>query len=257
LEILNSDESPVAPQGQSQELVVALFDVLGFEDRLGRFPLEQIYAQYRELISIASSKSSHPFLDAWPTGDGTSAPFLGFVEIEQDYFSDTILIWTRFSPRTFSPFLHVCCNFMCEALQAKLPLRGAISIGNAIMDKSTRTYIGPPLVEAARAEKAQQWIGLCFGHSFTTRKDVPFRADLARPYDKHLKPGSTEVAAKLVVDWPRIWRGENRASARSIVEHLSLGGKVPEYYKCTMEFVVHSDANPEWWKSYQQDSPNG
>lgn len=235
----------------AQELVVALFDVLGFEDRLRRFSLEEIHGQYKELISIASTKGSHAFLDARPVGDGTSVPFLGFVEIEQDYFSDTILLWTRFSPATFSPFLHVCCSFMCEALRAELPLRGAISLGSAIMDKSARTYIGPPLVEAARAEKAQHWIGLTFGRSFTTRKDVPFRADLARPYNKHLKPGFTDVAAELVVDWPRTWRKEDKTSAVPILERLSLRGKVPEYYRCTIEFVRHSDASPEWWKSYQ------
>jgi hypothetical protein len=169
LEILSNCAEPVSSLGLAQELVVALFDVLGFEDRLGRFSLEEIYGQYRELISIASTKGSHAFFDARPVGDGKSVPFFGYVEIEQDYFSDTILLWTRFKPGTFNPFLHVCAHLMCEALQAELPLRGAISLGNAIMDKSTRTYIGPPLVEAARAEKAQQWIGLCFGRSFTTR----------------------------------------------------------------------------------------
>lgn len=251
MKILSNRASPVSPVGLAKELVVALFDVLGFEDRLGRFSLEEIHGQYKELISIASTKGSHAFYDARPVGDGTSVPFFGYVEIEQDYFSDTILLWTRFRPGTITPFLHICSHLMCETLKAELPLRGAISLGNAIMDKSTRTYIGPPLVEASRAEKAQQWIGLCFGHSFTTRNDVPFRADLARPYDKHLKHGFTDVAAELVVDWPRTWRNENKSNAVPVLERLSLSGKVPEYYRCTIEFVNHSDANPEWWKSYQ------
>lgn len=237
--------------GPAGELVVALFDVLGFEDRIGRFSLEEIHGQYKDLLSIASTKGSHAFFDTRPVGDGTSVPFFGYVDIEQDYFSDTILLWTRFSPATLSPFLHVCCSFMCEALQAELPLRGALTLGTAIMDKSARTYLGPPLVEAARAEKAQHWIGLSFGRSFTSRKDVPFRADLVRPYSKHRKPGYGDVVAELVVDWPRAWRKEHKTSAVSILERLSLRGRVPEYYRCTMDFVRHSDANPEWWKAYQ------
>jgi hypothetical protein len=233
------------------ELVVALFDVLGFGDLVKRFPLEEIHEKYKGLLSIVSSKGSHAFFDARPAGDGTWTPFLGFVDIEHDYFSDTILLWTRFIPATFTYFLHTCSRFMCEALQAELPLRGAITLGTAIMDKSARTYLGPPLDEAARAEKSQQWIGLSFGRSFTSRRDVPFRADLARPYDKHRKPGSADVVAELVVDWPRVWRETYKTSAVQILERLALCGKAPEYYRCTIEFVRHSDANPEWWKTYQ------
>jgi len=235
-----------------KELVIALFDVVGFEDRVRRFSLEEIHAQYRELLTIASSKGSHTFFDARPAGDGTEVPFFGFIEIEQDYFSDTILLWTKFSSATFNPFLHVCSAFVCEALHAKLPLRGAICLGSAIMDKSKREYLGPPLVEAARAEKAQQWIGLSFGRSFDNRGDIPFRADMVRPYSKHCKPGSSDFLVELVLDWPRTWRKEYNESAVAILQSLSLTSKVPDYYNCTIEFVRHSDSNTEWYKPYQE-----
>ncbi|HEX3558851.1 MAG TPA: hypothetical protein VHU19_06595 [Pyrinomonadaceae bacterium] len=179
----------------AQDLVVAIFDVLGFEDRIRRFSLEEVHGQYKELLAIATSKGSHAFFDARPAGGGTMVPFFGFIEIEQDYFSDTILLWTRFSPPTLGPFLHVCCSLMCEALRAGLPLRGALALGDAIMDKSARTYLGEPLVEAARLEKAQQWVGLSFGRSFTSRRGVPFNAELVRPYSKHRKPGSSDLVA--------------------------------------------------------------
>jgi len=242
----------MAPAGD--ELVVALFDVLGFEDRIGRFSLEEVHDQYKELLAIASSKGSHAFFDARPVGDGTMVPFFGSIEIGQDYFSDTILMWTRFSPATLKPFLHMCSSLMCETLHAELPLRGAVSIGHAIMDKSSRTYLGPPLVEAARAEKAQQWIGLCFGPSFSSRRDVPFSADLVRPYTKHRKAGYSGLPG-LVVDWPRAWRQEHGSSAVPLLERLSRRGKVPEYYRSTIEFVRHSDGNPEWWRTYENPSP--
>ncbi|MFZ2406176.1 MAG: hypothetical protein WAW41_13640 [Methylobacter sp.] len=233
------------------ELLVALFDVLGFEDRIGRFSFDEVHGQYKELLSIATNKGSHAFFDARPAGAGTMVPFFGFINIEQDYFSDTILLWSPFSPSTFRPFLHVCSSFMCETLHAELPIRGALALGTAIMDKSTRTYIGPPLVEAARAEKAQQWIGLSFGPSFASRRDVQFSADLVRPYTKHRKPGYGGLLPGLVVDWPRAWRKEYRGSAVPILERLSRSGRVPEYYRCTIEFVRHSDTNAEWWETYQ------
>lgn len=237
----------------ANELIVAFFDVLGFEDRIGRFSLDEIHDQYKDLLSIATSKGSHAFFDARPAGDGTMVPFFGYINIEQDYFSDTILVWSPLIPATLRPFLHVCSSFMCETLHAELPVRGGLALGNSIMDKSTRTYIGSPLVEAARVEKAQQWIGLSFGPSFSSRKDVPFSADLVRPYKKHRKPGYGDLLPGLVVDWPRAWRKEYKSSAIPILERLSRSGRVPDYYRCTIEFVRHSDANPEWWKTYQSE----
>ena len=235
------------------ELLVALFDVLGFEDRIGRLSLDEVHGQYKELLAIATSKGSHAFFDARPAGDGTMVPFFGFISIEHDYFSDTILLWSPFSPATLKPFLHVCSSFMCETLHAELPVRGAIALGSAIMDKSTRTYLGQPLVEAARAEKAQQWIGLGFGSSFASRRDVPFSADLVRPYTNHRKPGYGDLLPGLVVDWPRAWRKEYGRSALPLLERLAGRGRVPEYYRCTIEFVRHSDTSPEWWKAYQRE----
>lgn len=180
-------------------------------------------------------------------------PFFGFVNIEHDYFSDTIILWSPFTPATLKPFLHICSSFMCETLHAELPVRGAIALGSAIMDKATRTYLGQQLVEAARAEKAQQWIGLAFGASFASRRDVPFSADLVRPYTNHRKPGYSDLLPGLVVDWPRAWRKEYGCSAEPALERLARRGKVPEYYRCAIDFVRHSDTNPEWWKSYQPE----
>ena len=117
------------------ELVVVLLDVLGFEERIGRFSLEEVHGQYKDLLSIATNKGSHALLNARPVGDGTMVPFIGFINIEKDYFSDTILLWSPFSPAMLKPFLYVCCSFMYETLQAELPIRGAIALGSAIMKR--------------------------------------------------------------------------------------------------------------------------
>lgn len=237
---------------ERSDIAIALFDVLGFEDRIRRYSLSEVHDQYMNLLRIAKTKGSHAFLDSRPTGDGrTETPFFGYIEIEQDYFSDTILLWTRFDPGRFRPFIHMCSAFICEALQARLPIRGALALGEAIMDKSNRTYLGKPLVEAARAEKAQQWIGLGLGRSFINKPDVYFSSELIRPFTRHGKPGSEDVLSQLVVDWPRAWRKEHGTSAAQILEHLSYGSQVPEYYRCAIEFVRQSDENPAWYKAYQ------
>jgi hypothetical protein len=123
-----------------QELVVALFDVLGFEDRLRRFSLEEIHGQYKELISIASTKGSHAFLDARPVGDGTSVPFIGYVEIEQDYFSDKTKLGCSHALRThaFSAQRAESFHFLL------LPSPGSFAglIGEPRRDARHREFVG-------------------------------------------------------------------------------------------------------------------
>lgn len=102
---------------------------------------------------------------------------------------------------------------MNETLRAELPLRVALAVGRCVMDKAEWTYLGQPLVEAARSEKAQKWVGLAFGPSFESRQDVRFSADLFRPYTGHQKPGYSDAVLGLVVDWPRAWCEEHQESA--------------------------------------------
>lgn len=238
------------PAVERDELVVALFDVLGFGNRFAHLTLDEVYADYKQILRIATSKVSHTFFDARQTGDGTMTPFFGFVDIHHDYFSDTILLWNRFHPNTFKYFLHGCCALMCEALKARIPLRGAIGLGPAIMNKDAREYLGKPLVEADRAEKAQHWIGVSFAPSFDSRQDVPFPADLVRPYTKHRKTGKADQVLGLALDWPRTWRNEFAGSAVPALESLPKDSPVPNYYTTAIEFVRHSDDNPNWWQSY-------
>lgn len=50
------------------ELVVALFDVLGFEDRIGRLSLDEVHDQYKDLLAIATSKVATPSSMLGPPG---------------------------------------------------------------------------------------------------------------------------------------------------------------------------------------------
>jgi hypothetical protein len=58
----------------------------------------------------------------------------------------------------------------------ELPLRGRMAVGEAILDKTNGVHLGVPLVEVARLERAQEWIGCSVGPSF----GVP-------PYNIHAK----------------------------------------------------------------------
>lgn len=158
---------------ESRKIVIALFDVLGFENRLSTDGLKRFVLAYEKLSDIVRQSRDTLIIDgganAREMDDGSilSEVRMGSLIVEQAYFSDTILLWTIFDQVRFWSFCNVCAEFICEILHLGMPLRGGISIGEAHMDKKTNTYLGYPLIEAARVEKAQQWIGASFAPSFT------------------------------------------------------------------------------------------
>lgn len=88
---------------------------------------------------------------------------MGVLPVRHAHFSDTILLWVPLVQHFIAPFLARCADMVSEALQMGLPLRGAITAGKAVMHSRTGTFIGEPLVEAARLEQAQNWLGVSLG----------------------------------------------------------------------------------------------
>jgi len=64
-----------------------------------------------------------------------------------------------------APFMVRCADMVCEALKLGVPLRGALAVGPAVMHSRTVTFVGAPLVEAARLEQSQDWLGVSLGDS--------------------------------------------------------------------------------------------
>jgi hypothetical protein len=58
-----------------------------------------------------------------------------------------------------------CADMVCEALKMGLPLRGALAVGKAVMHSRTGTFVGAPVVEAAKLEQSQDWLGVSLGPS--------------------------------------------------------------------------------------------
>ena len=75
------------------------------------------------------------------------------------YFSDTILLWCPLVPPAVDDFVGRCSDLICEALAMNIPLRGAITLGEAVLDNQASLFIGKPIVEAHFIERWQEWIG--------------------------------------------------------------------------------------------------
>lgn len=253
-------EGAAAPGGASEDrnravMAVALFDVLGFSLRVTQIGLDAIYRHYEELIALVHAKAGgKAVLSALPVGDGGMVPVSGWLLIEGAYFSDTILLWCPYHAAMSLPFYDVCLDFVCEALNRELPMRGCVAFSNAIMDRKRGIFLGQAIIEAARGESAQSWVGVSFGPSLDT-PDFSYLGDLRMvlPFEEQIKQGKGDLVMPLALDWPRRWRDKFKTDPVDQLNRLDVDPRFSVYYETARSFARFSAANPEWWKRYDFD----
>lgn len=151
----------------------------------------------------------------------------------------------------------MCASLLCESLRVGLPLRGALSVGDAILDKSRGVYLGAPLIEAARTEAGQAWIGVSFGPSFGVAPyNRSFDARTILPYKKHCNPERENYVQGLVLDWPRYWRENTLGDVQATICGLDTQLDFSHYYGNTLDFFSYSEAQHDWFLSSQHLSAN-
>jgi hypothetical protein len=172
------------------------------------------------------------------------------------YFSDTILLWCPLAPPLVADFVERCRELLCEALVMNIPLRGAITLGDAVLDTKTNTYIGKPIVEASNLEKGQEWIGLTLGH---TAMWSPFLAQLHGTaiieYAVPMKKGFEQYASPIVVDWPRRWRDKYGTNPIDKLNELRKPHAAAKYDN-TKAFAEYSLAKHDWFKHPERIPPD-
>ena len=231
-------------------IILAMLDVLGFEGifirRGGLAPMHDVY---RQLIEFVQKQTGGLNIVPVPNEDGTATPAVGWLTIEQAYFSDTVLFWSTYHPFHLSAFGSLVAEAICVSIELGLPVRGALSVGQAVMDKSAGIYLGMPIIEAARAEKSQTWIGASFAPSLCK---PPYCKGLmlntVLPYKSHVKSGSERHVPGLVVDWPRQWRQTRSTEAKAAIDALDVDAKYAPCYETTRRFIEFSAENHDWFK---------
>ncbi|MCU1267841.1 MAG: hypothetical protein JWM21_4159 [Acidobacteria bacterium] len=143
--------------------LVCLLDVLGFESLLQHLGLTGLHAKYASLVAYVKEQTGG--VDIVPTPGGHVG--VGWLVVGNAYFSDTVLFWTKYSKMALPSFTHLVAEAICFGLETELPFRGAIAVGEALFDSTSGMFLGQPLVEVARTEREQQWIGVSFGPSFS------------------------------------------------------------------------------------------
>jgi hypothetical protein len=239
---------------KSATYLFAFLDVLGFERLLGDIGLEKVHSLYVELLEQALRPESEekPWSRSNSIVQNHVVPALMWLPIHTAYFSDSLMLWVHFHPGHVGEFLSRCSRVFCKALELGIPLRGAVTIGSAVFHKEQGIYLGEPLVEAARLEAKQNWVGVALGASFKSESiRIPIPPEAVFQYSPPLKPGGEELFSGLVLDWPRVWR--ESYSSSSAVEKLSslcteaLPEHLKQRYHAASEFYAESEAHKDWF----------
>jgi hypothetical protein len=228
---------------EQRPYVVALFDVLGFSKLVIEMGSKKLLDTYQRLVeTVIKSEGYTAFgrvkLGANYTIGGSYTP------IKYAYFSDTILLWTSANDTYVSPFLARCADLICEALKIGMPLRGSICFGEAVMNKTTNTFIGGAIVEASDIEKNQKWVGATLGAAFLLPelRDAVSEALIVPLFCDHYKDEMPSMSPYLTLDWVTRWKTKNYPDLVSTLE--ALREKAPEknkaYYDNTIKFAHYT-----------------
>jgi hypothetical protein len=177
-------------------------------------------------------------MGAFRLDNSTMAGTLFALPVRHTHFSDTIILWVPLVQHFISPFIARCADLICEALKLGLPLRGALAVGSAVLHSRTGTFIGQPIVEAARLEQAQNWIGASLGLSMLA-SDVSreFDPNLILPYQPPTKPNKKHLLSGLALDWPRRFAERFDDDPIRLLEAMNTSPSHARYYENTIAFA--------------------
>lgn len=223
--------------------ILCLLDVLGFESRLHEIGLENLHAKYEQLVQLVGAQSGGGVVGIdLPDGSAVATVF-----VQHAYFSDTLLFWMNYDPVKSQWFVRRMAEVVCSAIEIGLPLRGAITVGPSILNMRSGTFLGHSLIEAARLENQQQWIGASFGPSLAKISDHRYYLSLLQSYSSHYKDAEHHLATGLTLDWPRWWRETRNTDPREAIRRHDNTAAHSCYYVNTLKFIDHSMANVDWF----------
>lgn len=246
--------------------MIGIFDVLGFKNRFQNLGLGEIAKRYDALIFPTNERKKEADEFFGPVQFKESAYWASerdvsvIHKIEGAYASDTIILWCNayfpkargvsegerlkmstnqstgweYHPIPCESFMKVCNELMCHSLEVDMPLRGAIAMGQAIIDGDRRVFLGQPIIDASLLEHDQTFIGVGITKSFVNQV-IPKRFLLQ--FDSHLKDKSNTLFGGQVLDWPRHWRKTRGYDLSKLVNGFNTSSKYASYYKNTLEQI--------------------
>lgn len=132
----------------NEERFVLLLDILGFKKMVECKPLSEIAAKVGQILAEC---------ETWAPG-GERFCF------DTIHFSDTLIIYTQepgFHAEWFDDLVYIGSRVCCAMFADGLPVRGALSYGSFLVQKTGRhqIYLGQALVDAHSAETKGEFLG--------------------------------------------------------------------------------------------------
>jgi hypothetical protein len=186
-----------------------MFDVLGFRASVKNTSLAGLVGGYHRLQREKLQAATIPVLHAGGVQEWSIATTV---------FSDTLLVWAKTGALAVDTFLASVSVLVARSVAIGWPLRGGIAVGDCILDRKHRIFLGQPIVDAHDAESAQEWIGAAFHPSCFLDNALGQsiqQHDSVRPYHVPVKSGRAPL------EWAVHW-GDRVFDARDLVSKLQL-----------------------------------
>jgi hypothetical protein len=147
---------PAAEKVATIDGFVALIDVLGFRELVGRDDNLSALKEYIETVALLLQGSN-------------------FSQLEFVLFSDNIVINTiDQKEQSFVELVRACSQIFYELTKRQVALRGAIAHGRFMRSPNAQQGVivaGSPIVEAYRYQTYQDWVGIMLAPSVMRRRD--------------------------------------------------------------------------------------
>lgn len=238
---------------EQKNIVLAFFDILGTSEKIKQEQYDKVYDFYHYMVNLCSEELIPLSFYALPGDSHDATETVVRFPMNHAFFSDTFIVWVEYYNlfgMSSHGFFEKCMEIFIEALKHGIPLRGAISRGSAIMDIQNNLYLGKPIVEAARAESAQNWLGIALTRSF--QETTVSEAHLLLPYHDHINEKYIEknkeiLFVQAVLDWPKYWRNNENNSPIPYIQAMNTDANFSSYYDNAMKFVNYSLENQNFW----------
>lgn len=247
-----------------KNIALAFFDILGTSQKIRCGQYDTIYDFYLYMVNLCSEEQIPISFSNLPGYSKSGVDIVLNFPMKHAFFSDTFIIWVEYEQSfgmSLRGFYEKCMNIFIEAIKRGIPLRGAISRGTAIMDEKKKLYLGEPIVEAARAEAVQNWMGIALTRSCQeasvseARLLLPYTEHIKESYIKRNKDKKEILFTDCVLDWPKYWRNTQKNDVVPFIERMNDDPVFSLYYDNAIKFVNYSKKNVDFWEDKLPPSP--
>lgn len=184
--------------------LIAVFDILGIRELMRHAASDlHLAAHMKTVLDAATITGEEQSIFEVDGKRSSASPFILHV-------SDTVLLISSGSqPEDVLQFLWNAHQVMFVAMHSGLPLRGAVTIGDIVVSRERRLFVGSGLVDALELERAQEWSGACLSTALMEHIASIGLAErvfpLVLPYEVPWKSAQPVTGANYAVNWVADW----------------------------------------------------